>query len=349
VRRVLLIDDSKAVRSSMQAALDPCGLEVDQAGSGPVALEKLTSGKWDLVYLDLALPEMDGIAVLREMRRRGVKVPVVVVTKVMSSSTMTAAVKLGAVNYILEPFTAEQIRSAAVRTLNLKANVLEAPAPRLLVERADEAILAELRQLLPAHVIVDTPTAPLTKMEDVAVKRPPDVILLDGREGFDELLINSGVLRQLAPVAAILGIMELAKPDEWWAPQRSLDGIIPRAFDEAAIHDFLYLNFLRRLVFESGRTRRAAGFQGDRRFLPAYFQALGRHLIARAANIGLMQDVCIDLSSVPAEPEPVVELIVHVTSKLRASGAAPSVKLSEAMLGSLAPHPRLARVPLLSP
>jgi hypothetical protein len=273
-------------------------------------------------------------------------VPAVVVSKPLPSAMMTEAVKLGAVHYLLKPFTAQQVGDAAQRVLQLKPSVIEPPTPRVLVQPCDDALVADLRARLPSHVVLEAPDT-FARLMDMAEKRSPALVLLDGRVGAEELLVVAGVVRKLAPVAGIFGVVSEADPSKWWSPQRALDGVISRRLDEALVHDFLYLNFLRQLVFESGQDKRAAGFQGDPLHVPAYFQAIGRHLIARAEKIALMEDVRFDLTSVPADAERLVDLIVRVTSGLRESGAAAAVRLTEPMRAAVAKNPRLIRVPLV--
>ncbi len=100
MRRVLLIDDTKGIRTAILAALDPFGFEIEQAESGPVGLQKALGGHWDLIFLDIEMPVMDGPTLLRFIRARGVKTPVVLVTGVSSMAVLSAARQ----NPVLRPF-----------------------------------------------------------------------------------------------------------------------------------------------------------------------------------------------------------------------------------------------------
>ncbi|MGZ3429727.1 MAG: response regulator, partial [Polyangia bacterium] len=124
MRRVLVIDDSRLVRAQMQAALAPYGFEVEAAENGGVALQKLTTASWDLVFLDLNLPVMDGPTLLRIARAKGVTAPVVLVTSVSSAHVVSGLFRLGATHYILKPFTADQIRSTTAKILQLDPKLL---------------------------------------------------------------------------------------------------------------------------------------------------------------------------------------------------------------------------------
>src|SRR5688572_30050528 len=70
VWRVLLVDDSALIRNAMQAALEPYGLELEHAENGEVAVAKAMATPWDLIFLDVVMPHMDGPTALREIRSR---------------------------------------------------------------------------------------------------------------------------------------------------------------------------------------------------------------------------------------------------------------------------------------
>ena len=69
-KRVLTVDDSPTIRIFLHGLLSLHGAQVDEASSGREALEMLAKGKYDLVLLDLLLPDVDGIQVLRGLRER---------------------------------------------------------------------------------------------------------------------------------------------------------------------------------------------------------------------------------------------------------------------------------------
>lgn len=100
-RRILTVDDSRAVRVFLLEILTQHGAGVEEAASGGEALERWAAGgKYDLVILDLVLPDMDGIEVLRQIRLRDPETPVVVLTGAGGIESATAAVRQGADGYI---------------------------------------------------------------------------------------------------------------------------------------------------------------------------------------------------------------------------------------------------------
>ena len=100
-KRILTVDDSRAVRVFLFDILSRHGAEVEEAGNGAQALERLRGeARYDLVLLDLVLPDMDGMELLRSVREHDDDVPVVVITGSGGIQSATAAVRRGADGYI---------------------------------------------------------------------------------------------------------------------------------------------------------------------------------------------------------------------------------------------------------
>lgn len=79
-RHVLVIDDEEAIRKSFQLALEDYPVTVDVAGSGSEGLDLFARRKYDLVYLDLKMPVMNGVATIRQLRALNAEVPVYIIT-----------------------------------------------------------------------------------------------------------------------------------------------------------------------------------------------------------------------------------------------------------------------------
>lgn len=101
--RVLLVDDEVDFLEMLSLRLGAAGIVADTAGSGPEGLEKLGTGTYDVVILDLLMPGMDGIETLSEMRVRGFDLPVVVMTGHGPVEDQARAFELGAVDVLLKP------------------------------------------------------------------------------------------------------------------------------------------------------------------------------------------------------------------------------------------------------
>jgi two-component system chemotaxis response regulator CheY len=328
VPRILLVDDSALVRSSMQKALEPFGVDLGHAENGKVCVDKAMASSWDLIFLDVVMPIMDGPAALREIRARGNTTPVVLVTSVSTTSVVASAIKLGGVHYIGKPFTPEQIRGVA--TALLKLGVAPGVAQSfVLLQHDDPELLARLRKALPAHVAVDSARS-LAESLDLAESCTRDLVIIDSRELGDELTRAANELRGVLPAAGIFATSDdVANPP--WHPRAGLDGILPRTLEAALVRDFLFANFLRPLVSLDRMVARAAGFIGPAVYLPAYLASLGRAVVESCIRLDATGDLEIDLRAMPADPDAVVAVVTEVDRKLRAAGTAPAFQISAAI------------------
>ncbi len=102
--RILCCDDEELVRWSVQTHLRKAGHEVDVAEDGVVALEAIDRGAYDAVILDLKMPRLDGISVLRRLSETHPQLPVVVITAHGAIDSAIEATKLGARAYLSKPF-----------------------------------------------------------------------------------------------------------------------------------------------------------------------------------------------------------------------------------------------------
>lgn len=108
-KRILVIDDEAIVRVSCERVLTPEGYDVLVTSEGSEALELLGEEHVDLVLTDLKMPDMDGLEVLKSIKKKWPDIIVVIVTGYGTISTAVQAIKLGAYEYIEKPFTPEDI------------------------------------------------------------------------------------------------------------------------------------------------------------------------------------------------------------------------------------------------
>ena len=103
-KRILVVDDMPAVREPIAASLRMAGYRTDLAADGRQALEVMRAQRPDLVLLDVAMPGMDGLAVLEAMRAfpETASVPVVLLTGESDKETVLAAAKWGVKDYLLK-------------------------------------------------------------------------------------------------------------------------------------------------------------------------------------------------------------------------------------------------------
>ena len=114
--QVLLVEDSPEVSLSVREILSSVGHDVSDASNGKEALDKISQTEFDLVVSDIWMPEMDGIALLKEIRGAGNEVPVVVISGGAPNAPLTYTAPLastfGANAVIYKPFEKEELLQA---------------------------------------------------------------------------------------------------------------------------------------------------------------------------------------------------------------------------------------------
>ncbi|MCL5063081.1 MAG: sigma-54 dependent transcriptional regulator, partial [Nitrospirae bacterium] len=107
--KILVIDDQKTVCYSLQRFLQSEGYNVHTATSGEDALSVLNDVKPDLVIMDVRMPEMDGLEVLRKIKESHPKVQVIMMTAFSTTEKAIEAIKLGAYDYLAKPFDNDEL------------------------------------------------------------------------------------------------------------------------------------------------------------------------------------------------------------------------------------------------
>ncbi len=111
------MDDEPNVRLSYRAALETEGLDVYEANSAAKALESFASHKFALAILDMRMPEMDGLDLLAEMRKRGNNTPSVIITAYGDVPHAVRAMQLGAIDFLQKPLKPEELRTLVAEIL----------------------------------------------------------------------------------------------------------------------------------------------------------------------------------------------------------------------------------------
>jgi DNA-binding NtrC family response regulator len=127
--QILIVDDEPNVRLVFRTALESAGYSVVEAGDGLVALKLVQQHQFDVVLLDLRMPQLDGMETLRRFREQGIDVPTVIVTAHGSIPDVVEALRLGAVDFIPKPLPPETLRRT-VRQAVLARRKIAARTPR---------------------------------------------------------------------------------------------------------------------------------------------------------------------------------------------------------------------------
>jgi CheY-like chemotaxis protein len=114
---ILIVDDEKNIRLALSMSLEKLEVPVETAASGEEALEKLAQGGYELMLLDLRMPGMDGMEVLRRVSQQMPELKIIIITAYGSIDLAVEAMKLGAVDFLQKPFDANQVREMVRRIL----------------------------------------------------------------------------------------------------------------------------------------------------------------------------------------------------------------------------------------
>ncbi len=140
MNRILIVDDEKNIRLTAARALEAPDMSVRSAVNAEEALQILPEG-FDLMLLDLRLPGMGGLELLRRLREGGAGIPVVIVTAHGSVESAVDAMRLGASDFIQKPFAPDELREVVRRVLG-RARLRETGLsdPEALFELAKDAV-----------------------------------------------------------------------------------------------------------------------------------------------------------------------------------------------------------------
>ena len=113
MQRVLVADDEAALRKVVRDALERADLDVETVSDGEEALERFEGSDFALVVTDLAMPRRDGLALVRELRRRGATVPILVLTVRGEEQEKVRLLDAGADDYVTKPFGVAELVARA--------------------------------------------------------------------------------------------------------------------------------------------------------------------------------------------------------------------------------------------
>jgi DNA-binding response OmpR family regulator len=135
-RRILVVEDQKDIADLIALHLGDLGHRVDVTHDGPSGYSAASSGRYDLVVLDVMLPGRDGLDIVRGLRVERVQVPVLMLTARSTELDRVLGLELGADDYLAKPFSVPELQArvkAILRRLEMQAASLHAPAERLRV------------------------------------------------------------------------------------------------------------------------------------------------------------------------------------------------------------------------
>jgi DNA-binding NtrC family response regulator len=180
---ILIVDDEAAIRESLQTLLELEGYEVETSGDGAEGLARLADRPYDLVLLDFALPERNGIEILQDIRERDSELAVIMITAYGTVENAVNAMQAGATNFIQKPWDNEKLL-ADVRTA--------------VGQRRAEAEVVQLKRALKQrynfeHIVGKS--EPMLRIFDLVTQVAPSrsTVLLQGESGTGKELIAKAI------------------------------------------------------------------------------------------------------------------------------------------------------------
>lgn len=241
--RILTVDDSRPIRMIVSKAMAEFGFEIGEAEDGNDGLKKLAEKPYDLVILDVTMPNLDGPGMLSKMREQGDKTPVLMLTSESKTSIVATLMKMGIQDYVLKPFKADELRVKVLKALKLPpgytaANPTGAAAPaeaddgKLTIMVIDdmENVHKKLRSMMPESVVLETC---MTVQDGLSVARS---------KKFRLLLVDAEI--QAGGPAALVKQLRLLQPNAgvWGMALRSGNNVSKEmrdaGFDEALLKPF---------------------------------------------------------------------------------------------------------------
>lgn len=119
--RILVVEDEPSIALGLEDDLKLEGYEVEVARDGETASRRVREQSFDLIILDVMLPHKDGFEVCRELRRAGVRAPVILLTAKTQESDKVLGLELGADDYVTKPFSPRELRARVKASLRRAA------------------------------------------------------------------------------------------------------------------------------------------------------------------------------------------------------------------------------------
>lgn len=115
MKKILVVDDEPSMRAALSESLQSCGYEVETANDGRDALEKFRRNLYGVVITDMRMPRVGGMEVLTGIKKMSPATPVIIITAYGTVNTAVEAMRAGAVDFIMKPFSLEHLESVVSR------------------------------------------------------------------------------------------------------------------------------------------------------------------------------------------------------------------------------------------
>ncbi len=126
---ILLVDDEPEFRKAMQRMFEKSGYDVTVAGDGEEALQHLSNLGFDLIISDLRMPNLNGLELMEEIKRKKISVPVIFITAYGEVESYMDLMNLGAFEYLHKPIKGQEILTVAKKAIESHGNTRQAARP----------------------------------------------------------------------------------------------------------------------------------------------------------------------------------------------------------------------------
>jgi DNA-binding NtrC family response regulator len=183
--KVLVVEDDEMIRSLFEDTLVSLGYQVTTASTGARALDLIQGQLFDTVLCDIRMPEMDGLEILRQIKRHDPSVEVVMVTGYPAVQTAVEALKLGAYDYLAKPVRLEELQHVMARLTE-----------RRLLRREVSSLRTRLGEQLPLKELIGT-SPEMERVKDIVARMATtdSPVLLDGESGTGKDLVAAAIHR----------------------------------------------------------------------------------------------------------------------------------------------------------
>ncbi|MBI5476699.1 MAG: response regulator [Ignavibacteriales bacterium] len=117
IQKILIVDDEDTLRILVKAELEERGFAVDDAPDGETALQKMESVRYDLIILDIMMPGIDGMEVLRQLREKNLADKVIMLTGVNELKIARDSLELGATDFLTKPYEFKTLLACIERAM----------------------------------------------------------------------------------------------------------------------------------------------------------------------------------------------------------------------------------------
>lgn len=122
MKKILVIEDARNIRIALEDDFKFEGYQVDSAATGPEGLEKALDLNLDIIILDLMLPGLDGLEICKELRRRNIGTPIIMLTAKSQEFDKVLGLELGADDYVTKPFSMFELH-ARIKALMRRSEI----------------------------------------------------------------------------------------------------------------------------------------------------------------------------------------------------------------------------------